>query len=78
MNEKFIELLNKINPEILLNPNVNLVEEGILDSFTIMNMVVEIESAFQFEFDFEDILPENFESAQSIWDIVVKRGGVVD
>jgi len=78
MNNQFTELLNKINPEILSNPDVDLVEGGILDSLSIMNMIVEIENAFQMEFDFEDILPENFKSAQTIWDVVIKRGGKVD
>ena len=78
MNDKYIELLNKINPEILSNPDIDLIKEGILDSLSIMNLVVEIENTFQMEFDFEDILPENFNSALTIWEIVIKRGGKID
>jgi acyl carrier protein len=78
MNVKFEKLLAEINPEILNNPDADLIDEGILDSLQIMNIVVEIEHAFQMEFDFEDILPENFRSAQTIWGIIVERGGKVD
>lgn len=72
MDKKFEELLNQVNPEILENTDVDLLEEGILDSLQIMTLVSNLESAYGIDFDPDEIAPENFESAEAIWRIVKK------
>ena len=72
MNAKFEEILNQVNPEILDSEGMDLVEEGIIDSMMIMQMVSMLESAFEFDFDPEDIAPENFETVNAIWEVVEK------
>lgn len=74
MNEKFDSVLNQVNPEILENPNENLIEEEVIDSLAIMNMVTRFESAFHFDFDPEDITQENFETVEKIKETVRKYG----
>ena len=69
---KFNDILNDINPEILENTDVDLVEDGILDSILIMMMVSKLETAFEICIDPDDIMPENFESAETIWNTVSK------
>lgn len=75
MDEKFKEILNEVNPEILESGDVDLVEEGILDSLLIMMLVSKVEAAYSFCFDPDEIDPENFASAESIWKMVEKKGG---
>ena len=72
MDSKFVGILNRINPEILENAGVNLLEEGIIDSLSIMEIVSAIESEFEIDFDPDDISPENFENADCIWKTVQK------
>ena len=72
MDSRFIDILNKINPEILENLDANLFEEGIIDSLSIMEIVAAVESEFEIDFDPDDISPENFANADCIWKTVQK------
>ena len=74
MNAKFEEILNQINPEILDSEGLDLVEEGIIDSMSIMQIVAMVESAFEIDFDPDDIIPENFSSPEAIWKTIQKYG----
>ena len=47
-----------------------LVTDGILASFDIINLVTELEGAFDIEIDPEDVTAENFESVDAIADLV--------
>ena len=60
----FNDILNRVNPEILENTDMDLVEEGIIDSLQIMT----------FDFDPDDIMPENFSSPEAIWKTIQKYG----
>lgn len=74
MNEKFKEILNQVNPEILDSEGLDLMEEGIIDSLMVMQIVAGAEEAFGIDFDPDDILPENFVSVESIWKTIQKYG----
>ena len=70
MEEKFKQILDGVNPEILENLEVNLVEEGIIDSLAIMQIVSALEQEYEIEFDPDDVTPETFANAQAIWNVV--------
>ncbi|MCL1797159.1 MAG: acyl carrier protein [Eggerthellaceae bacterium] len=70
MDQKFIDLLNKVNEEIFDNPDADLVEDGVIDSLDIMNLVAGLEQVFEVDFDPDDILPENFASPKALWELV--------
>ena len=72
MDSRFVDILNRINPEILENADVDLLEEGIIDSLSIMEIVSSVESEFGIDFDPDDISPENFVNADCIWNTVQK------
>jgi acyl carrier protein len=72
MDQKFVEALNKINSEILENPGIDLVQEGIVDSLCVMNLITELEKVFGIDFDPYDVMPENFSSGETLWKLVQK------
>ncbi|MBO6294023.1 MAG: acyl carrier protein [Selenomonas sp.] len=74
MNEKFKEILNEVNPEILESEGVNLMEEKIIDSLMVMRIVTMAENVFNIDFEPDDILPENFTSPDIIWKTIQKYG----
>ncbi|HEH5155834.1 TPA: acyl carrier protein [Campylobacter coli] len=50
----------------------NLIEDGIIDSIEIMNLIQEIETHYEFLIDFDYITSENFRNFQSI-DIMIQN-----
>ena len=71
--EKFINLIIEEKPEIMDYENVDLVEEGILDSLDIMRITTKMEAYFDVEIDPDDIDPENFASVESMWEMLLKN-----
>lgn len=75
MEQKIIKILTELRPEFdFTQPGINLIEEGMLDSFDIVNLVSELDSTFGISIDGVDILPENFATVDAIKSLAVKNG----
>lgn len=66
MREKILEQLKEINEDVVADLNKDLIASGILDSFDIVNMVVELEEAFGVDIDVDLVTPDNFQTAEAI------------
>lgn len=80
MKEKILQILQGVNEEI--REGVNLIQEGIIDSFAVVNIVLELEETFEIEIDPELIISENFETIETIETLVQRTilqggGGIV-
>jgi acyl carrier protein len=74
MKEKIIKILNEIRPEFDFSGDVNFIEQGMLDSFDIVSLVVALDNEFNISIDGMDILPENFSRVDSIAGLLLKKG----
>lgn len=74
MREQIIKILTELRPEFDFNQNVDFIEEGMLDSFDVVNLVSELDSLFGISIDGVDILPENFASVEAIENLLKKNG----
>ncbi len=72
MENEILALLKKISDEIPDDVHINILTEGIIDSFDIVNIVSIIEENYSIELDAEDIVPENFYSVSVIAKLVEK------
>ena len=68
--EKLLEILNDNQPDADYETCTTLIDDEVLDSFAILSIVGELEEAFDIEITPVDIVPENFNSAQALWDMV--------
>ncbi|MDO4678350.1 MAG: acyl carrier protein [Blautia sp.] len=66
MNDKLMNILNELRPELDFEKENRLIEDGILDSFDLVSLIGEINDQFDVEIDFDDIEPENFNSAEAM------------
>ncbi|RVU54849.1 acyl carrier protein [Anaerosphaera multitolerans] len=66
MKEKIIEIIQDLNEDFNPSEEVDIIEDGILDSFDIINFIMEADEAFGVKIGVEDIVPENFENVDSI------------
>lgn len=73
MKEKVLEILKEVNPAI--EDGVNLISEGLVSSYEIVNIVMELEEAFEIEIDAEEVIAENFETIDAIVALVEKTIG---
>ena len=68
--ENLLDILNDIQPDADYETCTTLIDDEVLDSFAILSIVGELEEAFDIEITPVDIVPENFNSAQALWDMV--------
>ena len=71
MSELF-EILQGLHPEVDFEICDNLVDGKIFDSFDIVSLVAEINDKFDVAVPAEELIPENFNSAEAIWDLIQK------
>ena len=57
------------------NPEDSLLETGVIDSLTILEIVNGIEEEFDLEFDDDELEIENFESAARILRLIKEKTG---
>ena len=70
MKEKIVELLEAIIPDCDVCNTVDLIGEGYLTSFSIMQLVVALSDEFDVEITPVDIVPENFKNIDTITALV--------
>lgn len=70
--EKLIEILEGIAPGVDYNNCTTLIDDHILDSFGILSLVSELEDEFGVEASPTEIVPENFNSAKSLWKMICR------
>lgn len=70
MEEKVLDLLKEIDEDILEYEGDNLFEAGLLDSFLVIDLVSELEEAFDVEIDAKYVLEENFRTKEKIIKLV--------
>ncbi|MEG0546391.1 MAG: phosphopantetheine-binding protein [Oscillospiraceae bacterium] len=68
--EKLLEILSDLKPEIDFLTNTRLIDDKILDSFDIITIVSEISDEFDVEVPVNQILPENFNSAKALYEMI--------
>ena len=70
--EELIRILEEVRPDLDFETEKSLIDGGILDSFDIITIVGEFNDAFDIEINVADLLPENFNSAEAMWELVTK------
>ncbi len=75
MEERVLEVLKEIDEEILEFKGDDLFEAGLLDSFLMIDLVVELEAAFDMEIDARYVVAENFRTRDTIMALMRKLTG---
>ena len=70
--DELLEILSEIRPDLDFQVEKALIDEGILDSFDIISIVGELNNAFDIEINVENLLPENFNSAEAMYELICK------
>ena len=68
--EKLLAILTSLHPDVDFATTTDLVDEGILDSLDIVTLVTEIDAEFDVTIPAEEIVPENFNSAEALMALI--------
>lgn len=74
MRNKIIKILTAIRPEFDFTQENNFIEQGMIDSLDVINIVVSLDNTFGISIDGRDIVPVNFSSIDSIVTLLKKNG----
>jgi acyl carrier protein len=66
MEEKILRILKEVQPDFAFEGGVDFIEEGYLDSFDVVTLVSDLESAFGILISALEIVPENFGTVRAI------------
>ena len=68
--DELLEILNEVKPGVDFENDTDLIGHGVLDSITMVTLVMELNDAFDIEITPVDIVPENFNTVQTIYDMI--------
>ena len=70
--ERLIEILEEIHEGVDYKNCNTLIDENILDSLSIISLIAEIEEEYDVQVPTVEIVPNNFNSAEAIWNLIKK------
>ena len=72
MKEKLLQVLNDIRPDIDFEKAEKLIDSGVLDSFDVIQVVLELNEKFDIEIQVEDLQPENLNDIQAMMTLITR------
>ncbi len=73
MEEKVLKILQEIRPDIDFSAEKRLIDDGLIESFDVIQIVTTIMDDFDIYIDADDIEPENLNSYESICEMVKRK-----
>ncbi|MCL2253712.1 MAG: acyl carrier protein [Lachnospiraceae bacterium] len=70
--EELLEILSELHEDVDFMNCEKLFDDKIIDSFDIVAIIAEIYDRFDVTISAGDIIPQNFNSAKSLWILVEK------
>ena len=68
--EQLLDILQRMHPDVDFETNDDLIGEGVLDSLDIVTLITEINTIFDVSIPAEEVIPENFNSAEAIFAMI--------
>ena len=68
--EELLEILEELHDDVDYETCTTLIDDKILDSFDIVTIVAEVNNVFDVQIPAEELVPENFNSAKSLYALI--------
>lgn len=75
MREQILKIMQDIKPDVDFEAEKALIDDEVLDSFDVIQIVTAIMDTFDVEIDADDIEPENLNSLDALCDLVQQKLG---
>ena len=73
MEERILEVVKSMRPDVDFETETALIDDEILDSFDVIQIVTELMEEFNIFIDADDIEPENLNSLENIREMVERK-----
>lgn len=70
MEEKILSILKEVNEEILSYAGSNMMADGVMDSFELIDLIGRLEDTFDIEIDAAEVAVENFANKDCVVNLV--------
>lgn len=70
MRQDILSLLQEVLPEIDFTSSASLVDEGLLDSLSLVTVIGELSVEYGIAIPYNEVIPENFNSLDAIVKLV--------
>lgn len=71
--DELLRIMSDIRPDIDFENETKLIDNELLDSLDIVAIVTDINDEFDIEINVNDLLPENFNSAEALYELIQKH-----
>ncbi len=68
--QTIIDIIKEIKPGVEIDITTKLLDEKILDSLAMISLVAELGDEFDVEITAQEIVPENFETVEAIYEMI--------
>lgn len=68
--EELLKILEELHPDVDFKTREGLIDNGVLDSMDIVSLISEISENFDVTITAKDIVPENFNSAAALYELI--------
>lgn len=68
--DELLEILNDIQPGVDFENETHLIDNHLLDSLSIISLVAELEDTFDITIPAVEIIPDNFNSAEAMMEMI--------
>ena len=68
--ERLLEILSEIKEDVDFASCTTLVDDGILDSFDILQIIAALNDEYDISIPASEIMPQNFNSAEALYQMV--------
>lgn len=68
--DKIVAILKQLRADVDFEKEKALIDDGIFDSFDVVSIVTDIRDEFDIDISIDDMIPENFNSAEAMYALV--------
>ena len=68
--DELIKILESVKPGYDYKKETSLIDDEILSSFDVISIVAKVNKEFDIKFPVDEMVPENFNSAEALYKIV--------
>jgi len=70
--DKLLKILSEMNDTVDFAAQKAIIDDEIITSLDLMELISELEEAFDITIEMEDIVPENFNTVEAMWEMITR------